>query len=142
MAIRVGLEGSLKRGTVGTAIGTLTVVNNVKDLTLSMEKGEADTSTRAAGGWKTTLGTLKSATLEWSMNLDVVDSDVDAFQVAFMSNTVIALAVLDTASGEGLIADWTVTGFSIEQPLEDTQTVKVTCKPAYVSRNPSWHTPV
>jgi predicted secreted protein len=141
MPIRVGLEGSLRRGTVGTAIATLTAVNNVKDLTLSMEKGEADTSTRAAGGWRTTLGTLKSATLEFNMNFDVTDADVDAFQVAFMSNTIIALAVLDAASGEGLIADWTVTGFSIEQPLEDTQTVSVTCKPAYVSRNPTWHTP-
>jgi predicted secreted protein len=141
MPIRVGLEGSLRRGTVGTAMGTLTAVNNVRDLTLSMEKGEADTSTRAAGGWRTTLGTLKSATLEFNMNFDVTDADVDAFQVAFMSNTIIALAVLDAASGEGLIADWTVTGFSIEQPLEDTQTVSVTCKPAYVSRNPAWHTP-
>ena len=141
MPIRVGLEGSLRRGTVGTAMGTLTAVNNVRDLTLSMEKGEADTSTRAAGGWRTTLGTLKSATLEFNMNFDVTDADVDAFQAAFMSNTIIALAVLDAASAEGLIADWTVTGFSIEQPLEDTQTVSVTCKPAYVSRNPSWHTP-
>lgn len=141
MAIRVGLEGSLKRGTSGAAIGTLTAVNNVKDLTLSMEKGEADTSTRAAGGWKTTLGTLKSATLEWGMNFDVVDSDVDAFQQAFLNNTILALAVLDTASGEGLVADWTITGFTIEQPLEDTQTVKVTAKPAYVARNPSWYTP-
>ena len=141
MALRVGLEGSLKRGTAGTAIGTLTAVNNVKDLTLSMEKGEADTSTRAAGGWRTTLGTLKSATLEFGMNFDVADADVDAFQAAFLNNTIIALAVLDAATGEGLIADWTVTGFTIEQPLEDTQTVSVTCKPAYVSRNPSWHTP-
>lgn len=140
MAIRVGLEGSLKRGTSGAAIGTLTAVNNVKDLTLSMEKGEADTSTRAAGGWRTTLGTLKSATLEFGMNFDVADADVDAFQAAFLNNTIIALAVLDAATGEGLIADWTVTGFTIEQPLEDTQTVSVTCKPAYVTRNPSWHT--
>ena len=141
MAIRVGLEGSLKRGASGAAIGTLTVVNNVKDLTLSMEKGEADTSTRAAGGWRTTLGTLKSATLEFGMNFDVANADVDAFQQAFLNNTILALAVLDEASGEGLIADWTVTGFTIEQPLEDTQVVNVTCKPAYVTRNPSWHTP-
>ena len=141
MAIRVGLEGVLSRGASGTAVASLTAVTNVKDLTLSMEKGEADTSTRAAGGWRTTLGTLKSATLEFGMNFDVADADVDAFQAAFLNNTIIALAVLDAATGEGLIADWTVTGFTIEQPLEDTQTVSVTCKPAYVSRNPAWHTP-
>ncbi len=141
MPIRVGLEGLLSRGASGAAINTLTAVTNVKDLSLSMEKGEADTSTRAAGGWRTTLGTLKSATLEFGMNFDVTNADVDAFQQAFFNNTILALAVLDATSGEGLIADWTITGFSVEQPLEDTQVVTITAKPAYVTRNPAWHTP-
>ena len=141
MSIRVGLECVLSRGASGAEIGTLTAVTNVKDLSLSMEKGEADTSTRAAGGWRTTLGTLKSATLEFGMNFDVADADVDAFQQAFFNNTILAMAVLDATSCEGLLADWTITGFSVEQPLEDTQVVTITAKPAYVTRNPSWHTP-
>lgn len=141
MPARIGLDAALRRGTVGAAIGTTTVVNNVKDLTLSMEKGEADITTRGGSGWRATLGTLKEATLEFTMNLDVSDPDFDAFHAAFFGNTNIALAVLDFATGEGVLADWTVTGFSIEQPLEEAQTVNVTCKPTFVTRAPVWHTP-
>lgn len=141
MPARIGLEASLRRGAAGAAMGSLTAVNNVKDLTLSMEKGEADITVRGGNGWRATLGTLKEATLEFTMNLDVADADFDAFHAAFFGNTNIALAVLDAPSGEGVLADWTVTGFSIEQPLEEAQVVNVTCKPTFITRAPVWHTP-
>ena len=47
MAIVLGLDAVLMRGTAGSK-GT-TEVKNVKDLTLNLESGEADVTTRATG---------------------------------------------------------------------------------------------
>ena len=50
MAIVLGLDAVLMRGTAGSK-GT-TEVKNVKDLTLNLESGEADVTTRATAGWR------------------------------------------------------------------------------------------
>lgn len=39
-------------------------IKNVKDLTINLEKAEADASTRANNGWRATFGTLKDASIE------------------------------------------------------------------------------
>ena len=51
MAIKLGLDAKLFRGTAGTQ-GTIEVTN-VKDVSLSLESGEADVTTRKAKGWET-----------------------------------------------------------------------------------------
>ncbi len=42
-------------------------ITNVKDLTVSLEKAEADASTRANNGWRATVGTLKDASIEFTV---------------------------------------------------------------------------
>lgn len=42
-------------------------ITNVKDLTVSLEKAEADASTRANNGWHATVGTLKDASIEFTV---------------------------------------------------------------------------
>ena len=59
MAIVLGLNAKLLRGAAGSTGST--EVKNVKDLTLNLESGEADVTTRATGGWRATAGTLKEA---------------------------------------------------------------------------------
>lgn len=139
MAVVLGLDAKLLRGTAGTK-GT-TEVKNIKDLTLSLESGEADITTRAAAGWKMSVATLKEASLEFGMVYDTGDADFTAFQTAFIENTPLALFVTDGA-GSGLDADWTITAFSIEQPLEEAMTVSVTAKPTNIGGNsgraPAW----
>ena len=49
MAIVLGLDAKLMRGTAGATAAT--EVKNVKDLTLNLESGEADVTTRATEGW-------------------------------------------------------------------------------------------
>ena len=60
MSTRLGMDAKLYRnsGSFGSPIWT--EVTNVKDLTLNLEKGEADVTTRANGGWRATVGTLGS----------------------------------------------------------------------------------
>ena len=135
MAIVLGLVAKLLRGTAG-ATGA-TEVKNVKDLTLNLESGEADVTTRATQGWKASVATLKEASLEFGILYDTEDADFTAFQAAYFGNTPIALFVTD-GNGSGLDADWSITGFSMEQNLEEAVTVSVTAKPTASTRAPAW----
>ena len=135
MAIVLVLDAKLLRGAVG-ATGA-TEVKNVKDLTLNLESSEADVTTRATQGWKVTVAALKEASLEFGILYDTEDADFTAFQAAYFGNTPIALFVTD-GDGHGLDADWSITGFTVEQPLEEALTVSVTAKPTASTRAPAW----
>lgn len=137
MAIVLGLDAKLLRGTAGTT-GT-TEVKNVKDLTLNLESGEADVTTRATGGWRASAATLKEASLEFGILYDTADADFQAFQAAYFSNTPLSLFITD-GNGGGLDADWSITAFTVEQPLEEAVSVSVTAKPTASTRAPAWKT--
>jgi heme-binding NEAT domain protein len=142
MSIVLGLNAKLYRGTAGTKAST--EVNNVKDLTVTLESGEADVTTRATQGWKASMATLKEASLEFTILYDTADTDFNAFQTAYFSNTPLALYVSDgdSTTEKGLDADFTITGFSVEQNLEEAITVSITAKPTQIggssSRAPKW----
>ena len=137
MAIVLGLDAKLFRGTAGTQAAT--EVTNVKDLTLNLESGEAAVTTRATQGWKATAATLKEASLEFTILYDPSDADFTAFQTAYFSNTPIALFVSDGQdTAHGLDADFSITAFSVEQPLEAAMSVSVTAKPTASTRAPQW----
>ena len=137
MAIKLGLDAKLFRGTAGTQ-GTIEVTN-VKDVSLSLESGEADVTTRKAKGWKLSVATLKEASLEITSLYDTEDEDFLAFKEAYFSNTPISLFVTDgDTTAHGLDADFSVTGFTVDQPLEEAVTVKVTAKPTASDRAPVW----
>ena len=135
MAIVLGLDAKLLRGAAGQTGAT--EVKNVKDLTLNLESGVADVTTRATKGWRASVATLKEASLEFGILYDTEDADFLAFQEAYFGNAPLALFVTDGA-GSGLDADWSITGFSIEQPLEEALTVQVTAKPTASTRAPQW----
>ena len=61
----LGLEAKLFFGAAGATAAT--EMKNVKDVTLNMETGEADVTTRAAEGWRLTAATLKEASVEFEM---------------------------------------------------------------------------
>ena len=137
MAIKLGLDAKLFRGTAGTQ-GTIEVTN-VKDVSLSLESGEADVTTRKAKGWKLSVATLKEASLEITILYDTEDEDFIAFKEAYFTNTPISLFVTDgDTTAHGLDADFSVTGFTVDQPLEEAVTVKVTAKPTASDRAPVW----
>ena len=137
MAIKLGLDAKLFRGTAGTQ-GTIEVTN-VKDVSLSLESGEADVTTRKARGWKLSVATLKEASLEITILYDTEDEDFLAFKEAYFSNTPISLFVTDgDTTAHGLDADFSVTAFTVDQPLEEAVTVKVTAKPTASDRAPVW----
>ncbi|MCC5786887.1 MAG: hypothetical protein JJU33_09320 [Phycisphaerales bacterium] len=139
MAIRLGMEAVLnfKTGGQGGA-GSWDELANVRDVTLSLETGEADVTTRANSGWRATVATLKEASVEFEMVWDSTDTGFSAIKNAYISNGVIGLQVLDGPDGEGLQADFMITAFSRSESLEEAITVSVTAKVTYSDTPPSW----
>src|SRR5581483_12132933 len=122
MSVKLGLEARLFRNTGNYATPTWSEMKNVKDLTLSVEAGEADATTRGNNGWKATLATLKDGSIEFEMVWDTADAGFTAIRTAFFANTPVEFAVLDgdaTATGsQGLRASMAITKFNRNEPLE------------------------
>ena len=90
---------------------------------------------------------------------DTSDEGFKALKNAYFNNSAIALFASENApkrsggnlrrrrtrrarkrarEGNGLDADFVVTSFSRQEPLEEALTVSVTCKPTLVTRAPIW----
>ncbi|WP_428937766.1 phage tail tube protein [Fontivita pretiosa] len=145
MSVKLGLDAKLYfcvAGIGGTP--TWTLLGNVKNVTLNLQKGEADVTTRANQGWRATAGTLKEGTIEFEMVWDTADAGFTAIQQAYFNNTLIGLAAMDgditTNGSQGLWADCSIIDFSRDEPLEDAISVKVTAKPTYSANAPIWKT--
>ena len=144
MGIKLGMEAKLYRNTGTYALPTWVELTNVKDLTLNLEAGEADVTTRGNAGWRATVATLKDGSIEFEMVWDTADTNFTAIQDAFFNGTDIEFAVMDgdiTVSGtQGLRATMSITSFSRSEALEEALMVSVNAKPTYATNAPEWMT--
>jgi len=144
MSVRLGLDAKLFRN--GGSFGTpgWVEVKNVRDVTLNLEAGEADVTTRGNNGWRATVATLKDGSIEFEMVWDAADANFAAIRDAFLTNGAVELAVMDgdieTTGSQGLRASFMITNFSRNEPLEEAITVSVTAKPTYSDNPPQWLT--
>ena len=141
---KLGMEGKLYHNAGSYATPDWKELKNAKDVTLNLEKGEADVTTRGNAGWKATVGTLKEGSIEFEMIWDPDDEGFTAIEDAYFNDTVIGIAVMTGAITEGgskgLWADCAVLDFSRDESLEEAITVKVTVKPTYSANAPEWKT--
>ncbi|MEL6741063.1 MAG: phage tail tube protein [Planctomycetota bacterium] len=87
MAIRLGMEAVLNYKTGGQdGGGSWVELANVRDVTLSLEAGEADVTTRANSGWRAVVATLKEASVEFEMVWDTADAGFGAVKDAYLNN--------------------------------------------------------
>lgn len=137
----VGTDGYSHEG-AGSSVAGLTLLDNIKDLSLTLNTGEADVSTRGNGGWNATLATLKNGEISFDMVYDTSDTGLLQIQKCFFTNANLPLAVLDgvytTVGTRGLWIDAMVTKFDKAEALADAQMVSVTLKPGYSSVDPEW----
>ncbi len=143
--VKLGLDAKLYFCAAGIGGSpTWTELTNVKNVTLSLQKGEADVTTRANNKWKATAATLKEGTIEFEMVWDTADAGFTAIKNAYFDDSVIGIAAMDggvtTPGSQGLWADCHVIDFSRDEPLEEAITVKVTVKPTYSANAPVWKT--
>ncbi|MBA3936832.1 MAG: hypothetical protein H0X38_05170 [Planctomycetes bacterium] len=117
-------------------------LSTLKDLTLTLEAGEADVTTRAANGWRLKIATLKEASIEGELLYDSADAGFTAVKNAYFSNALIGILALDgplaVAGNEGLQCDASVLSFTREEKLEDALSAKIKLVPTYSTSPPSW----
>lgn len=142
MAFRLGMDAKLYYQVGGQAGGGGWIEQgNARDVTLNLESGEADLTTRANDGWRATVATLKDASVEFEMVWDTADAGFTAIKNAWLNNAIIGFQVLDDTvanGGQGLQADFMITNFSRSEPLEEGITVSVTAKVAFSATAPTW----
>ena len=132
----LGMNAKIYQGPAESELSSLTEMGNVKDVTLTLEAGEADVTTRGNSGWRATAPTLRECTAEFEMIWKPGDAGFEAIKTAFLSAGTIRLAILtgdlDEADSEGPVGDFSITIFSRSEPLEEGVTVSVTAKLAVV----------
>ncbi len=121
--VRLGLDAVL------TIDGT--EIKNCKDLTVSLEKAEADASTRDNNGWRATVGTLKDASIEFTVLNKDGDPSFGLLQSLFMSGNPADVGVSD--AGGTLTLTCECMNFTINQQLEEVISADVTLKPTQSS---------
>jgi hypothetical protein len=129
----LGMEASIYyHATLGTALGSMTELTNVRDVGLDMSAGEADITTRANSGWRATAPTLREGTVTFAMVWKPDDPGFAAIKTAFLTNAELELAVLDqdraTSGAQGPKGAFVITGFVRNEALEEAITVDVTAK--------------
>lgn len=111
---------------------TMSEMDNVTNVNLSMEANEANTTTRANQGWESTSPTLRRATLEFEMVFKTGDAQCQAIRNAYLTNGTVALAALtglySETGNEGPIGNWSITNFSRNEDLEEAIKYNVTAK--------------
>ena len=142
MSIVLGLDAKLYRNKDVPATPDWDEITNVRDVTLNLEAGEADVSTRGSSGWRATVATLKDASLEFEMVWDPSDDDFTALRDAYLNRTGIELAAMDgditTSGSQGLRALFAVINFTRNEPLEESLTASITVKPTFSTTPPEW----
>jgi hypothetical protein len=113
---------------------TWTEVDNVRDLTLNMEKEEADITTRGNNGWSQTAATIKDGSVEFEMLWKPGDANFEAIKDAWLNDNEIGAMALDgdkdTSDNQGPAGNWSVTNFSRSEPLREAIKANVTLKPS------------
>jgi len=122
----LGMNAKMYYGTAGGPANN--EMTNVRNVTLNLEAGEADVTTRANSGWRATAPTLRECSVEFEMVWDPADAAFTAIKSAYLNNNLIALKVLDKAGGQGPDGDFAITSFSRSEELEEAITVSVTAK--------------
>jgi hypothetical protein len=137
----LGMNAGLYFGAAGeTDPSLMTEVTNAKDVTLSLEAGDADITTRANSGWRATAPTLRECTVEFQMVWKPGDAAFDAIKAAFLSAGTVALVALDqkrtVVGAQGPLGDFSITNFSRNEALEEAIVADVTAK---LARFEEWH---
>lgn len=134
MAFVLSLDALLRYGAANSTPAT--ELKNVQDVTC---RGDKDTIDRIRRGikWKGKKTTLKNLALDVQLLYDPTDGGFTAIRNAFVADTPIALAALDD-QGHGWIADYEVTQFERQEPVEGDFVMACTFEINTDQRVPQW----
>lgn len=122
------MKGKLFQGPGGSTGVPTTELDNISDVTITLDAAEADVTTRGNSGFRATVSGLKECTIEFTMMYKKGDARMKAIRTAWDTGDPIHLAALTSENGEGPVGDFSVTGFKRSEPLEEAIKYDVTCK--------------
>lgn len=125
--VKMGYRGILKYGPAGTT--PTTRLPKTADVSIALEKGTVDATTRDSAGWRENVPTMKNATIEITVVRDAADAAFVFFANALETDTKVALFA-DDGTGEGFDGDFHVSELSDAQALEDVGKLTVSCAAA------------
>lgn len=135
----LGMNAKLSIKEDGVAAGgDFIELTNVQDVTLNLEKSEADVTTRGNNGWRARKGTLKDGTIDFKMVWDDTDDNFNILKDAFLDGNVVGVQCLSETDGSGLEADMEVFSFTRNEALEEAIVANVTLKIARSDTPPEW----
>ena len=113
----------------GVTALNLVEIDTAKEVKLNLDRDKADVTTRADGGFKTTMTTLKGGTIGFKLVRDTLDTAFLYLQDAVDTRKRIAVACLDGAADtpgtQGLWADMKITKWSETQNADGVIEVDV-----------------
>jgi len=139
--VRRGIDAALYRNLGTYEAPNWSEVGNLRDVTVNMEKDDADATTRANNGWGASVGTLKHGSIDGQLTVKrTADEHFEALRDSYFNSTPVELLVLngpiDEVGVRGLRATFEAMSFTENQPMGDIQTADVTLNIA-----PSDHPP-
>jgi len=158
IVIPFGKDGVLFYGTAGSCPNDVdNQLAAARDVTVTIDKEEGDASRRANPGWTDAREGMKTLRLSFDLVLvmddptaGTEDAGINVIRQAFLLGThngepgialyakQTSLAVADTNYG-GMWGDFIITGFTMNQPLKDIQTISVEAKATLIHGNsPAW----
>jgi len=131
--------------TASYASPTWAEICNVKDLTLSMEHGETDVTTRCGTGYREFVAGLTDVSIEFAMLYDPSNTPWEALRAHFFAKTIEEFLVLDgldsVAGSKGLRLHAFVKSFSRNETLGEAVMTDVVIRPApNANAAPAWYT--
>lgn len=105
--------------------GTITIAGSeearIKDLTLNLERDDADATTRADSGWEN----IEPGLARWGAEFDIVntagDTAYSALRAAFISGAALVVSIADDAA-ETVTGNMSVMRFTRNEPLNGVVT--------------------
>lgn len=114
--------------------GTWSEMTNVTDVTLNLESGSTDVTTRGNNGWRANAATLKDGTVEFSSFWDTSDPIFKRLFNAWLKKKPIPAMFLtgaaDELDAEGLVSNFVITNANRSEPLEEGVKCDFTLKPS------------
>lgn len=139
MSKQPGFRGKLYSATITTdeTTGAITgyslgdEIKIVRDTSVDMSADQIDVSDRDNNGWKSFISGLKDGQFTTTISLNPESTDYTSLRNAWLNGTPIGLGILfrdkeETDDNDGIVGLWTVSGWNVQQPLNDGQTVDIT----------------
>ena len=120
--MKIGLNGKAYHGVAGAEPSD--EIPAIRDVTLTIEVNAVELNSRLSN-WAENEAGIRKAKVDFDMVWDGTLADQTAMQTAALAGTKRAFKFLDATLGYGYWGDFVISGFGMNQPLEDGTTIPV-----------------